>query len=992
MINRPAHPPLPVSAVPPITVPYDTAKRPIDELFLIRLRYSERNLKEVRHSQPFLLDHPDWAWVVYSGQVDVFTVRIQAGQPCGPRRHLWRAQAGDALFGMDLSQADTGLLAVGSSNTCLIQVSLTRLQKLLTRSSEKNAVIALVENWILDLSKVMISDMPPKNCQSIYTGAAIPLAEGATGNPKHQILWVSPSGGELAFCHLPLRPFPEPKRSIPLCQHTWIRAGQNTSLLVLDTPQWLVEDPTWAGFKIFQNLAVEILCANQRETEQAESLGRQQKINSRRRALSSALRSMAAILEPSQRRSTPDEGELGALLAACRMIGEAQNIPILAPSRAQVERQKRDLLGAISRASGVRTRSVYLEPGWWTGDHGPLLGYKKEGNRPVVLLPNKGGYRLLNPLNRHAVVVTAQVAAGLHELGIVFYRPFPEHPIQLGELVHFGMQGVRLELGFMLLMAAITSVSALFAPLATGWLFGEVMPTHDLSLLGFLGLGWLCSAVAGSAVQVAGGLAQLRLEGKLQLSLEAALWSRLMALPAAFFRRFTAGDLASRAFSISAIRRTLTGATLATLITGLFSFFSLILLFHYDVGLALAALGLSIVALAATFGITTWQFRNRQAEMDWEGKIGSLVLQILNGMAKLRVAGAEEWAFTLWATRFKEQKQAAYQVRLAAALLAVFNAAFANLSTLLFFALAVERAGRMPAATFLAASAAFGQFQSALLSLGLLFSSSQTIRLLFDRARPILEAVPEVEICQADPGEMSGQIEISHISHRYQEDGPLVLNDISMSIEPGALVAIVGPSGSGKSTLFRLMLKFETPLSGAIYYDGQDLAGLNVDAVRRQVGVVLQNGKLMPGTIYSNIVGALPLPLETAWEAAHMAGLEEYIQSLPMGMQTVVSEGGSTFSGGQRQRLMIARAIVARPRILLFDEATSALDSETQAIVSKNLESLQSTRIVIAHRLSTIAQADRIYVMNRGSIVQSGTYDALMKVTGPFADLVKRQI
>jgi NHLM bacteriocin system ABC transporter ATP-binding protein len=964
----------------------------VDELFLIRLRYSEHNLKEAKRSQPIGLDNPALAWVVYSGSVDIFAVQIQTGQPCGPRKHLWRVKPGDALFGMDLSQADTGLLAVANGNTHLIKISLARLQELLVKAPEKEAITTLVENWVLDLSKALMPGMPPKNCQTLSPGASIALAAGAATGPKRQILWVRPSGGELAFCHLPQRPVPESQPLIPLCQHTWVRAGQDTNLLVVDTAQWLGEDPAWTGFKTFQNLALEVLCANRHEAEQNEIRRRQEKTDSRRRALSGALRSMAAILEPGQQLTPPDEGEFGALLAACRMVGEVQNIPIRAPSRAQVERQKRDLLGAITRASGVRTRTVYLEPGWWTGDHGPLLGYRKEGNRPVVLLPVKGGYRLVNPVDCQAVAVTPPVAAGLNELGISFYRSFPEHAITLGKLVRFGLQGLRLELGFMLLMAAAASVVALFAPVATGWLFASVIPTTDLGLLGFLALGWLCSAVAGAAVQAAGGLAQLRLEGKLQLSLESALWSRLMALPASFFRRFTAGDLAGRAFSISSIRWTFTGATLAALITSLFSFFSLALLFYYDVGLALAALGLSVVALVVTFGITYWQSRNRQAEMDWEGKIDSLVLQILNGIAKLRVAGAEEWAFTLWATRFKEQKQAAYRGRLAAALLAVFNAAFANLATLLFFVLAVERVERMPAATFLAASAAFGQFQSSLLSLGLLFSSTQTIRILFERARPILEAVPEVEACQADPGDLSGQIEISHISYRYHEEGPLVLNDVSISIEPGALVAIVGPSGSGKSTLLRLLLKFETPLSGAIYYDGQDLAGLNVDAVRRQVGVVLQNGKLMPGTIYSNITGALPLPLETAWEAARMAGLGEYIESLPMGMQTVVSEGGSTFSGGQRQRLMIARAIVARPRILLFDEATSALDSETQAIVSKNLETLQSTRIVIAHRLSTIAQADHIYVLNQGSIVQSGTYDALLKVPGPFADLVKRQM
>jgi len=610
----------------------------------------------------------------------------------------------------------------------------------------------------------------------------------------------------------------------------------------------------------------------------------------------------------------------------------------------------------------------------------------------VALLPGKGGYQVFDPCSGETTPVTATTAAALGELATMFYRPFPEQPLTIWELVRFGLHGSRTELGFMLGMAGASSLLALFGPLATGWLFSLVIPNTDNQLLAFLAVAWVCTAVAGALVHVTGGLAQLRLESRLELSLEAAIWSRLVSLPATFFRGYSAGDLATRAFSISAMRRVLTGATLAALLSSLFSVFSLALLFYYDAGLALAAVGLAVIALGVTYAITSRQLQNLRAEMRLEGRLGALVLQLLNGISKLRVAGAEEWAFTLWANRFTQKKQAAYRARLAGASLAVFNAAFSTLTTLLFFALVAGRATHMPAATFLAFSAAFGQFQAALLSLGMLFNSIQTIRLQFERTRPILEAVPEVETSQADPGALSGRIEISHMSYRYSPDTPLVLNDLSLIVEPGEFVAIVGPSGSGKSTLFRLLLKFETPLSGAVYYDGQDLAGLNADAVRRQVGVVLQTGRLMPGSIYSNIVAALPLPLADAWEAVRMVGLDKYIQSLPMGMQTVVSEGGGTFSGGQRQRLMIARAIVARPRILLFDEATSALDSETQAIVSKNLESLQATRIVIAHRLSTIAQADHIYVLDQGTIRQSGSYDELMRRPGPFAELVKRQV
>jgi ABC-type bacteriocin/lantibiotic exporter with double-glycine peptidase domain len=263
---------------------------------------------------------------------------------------------------------------------------------------------------------------------------------------------------------------------------------------------------------------------------------------------------------------------------------------------------------------------------------------------------------------------------------------------------------------------------------------------------------------------------------------------------------------------------------------------------------------------------------------------------------------------------------------------------------------------------------------------------------LYEQAKPILTSLPEVDTAKADPGVLAGDIELEHLVFRYQADGPPVLRDVTIRIRAGEFVAFVGPSGSGKSTLLRLLLGFEVPEAGAVYYDGQELAGLDIQSVRRQIGVVLQNGRLMSGDIFTNITGSSPATLDDAWEAARMAGFDEDIKSMPMGMHTVVSEGGGTLSGGQRQRLMIARAIVQRPRILFFDEATSALDNRTQSIVSTSLDRLQATRIVVAHRLSTIVHADRIYVVEAGRVVQSGTYEQLISQDGLFAELAARQL
>jgi ATP-binding cassette subfamily C protein len=294
--------------------------------------------------------------------------------------------------------------------------------------------------------------------------------------------------------------------------------------------------------------------------------------------------------------------------------------------------------------------------------------------------------------------------------------------------------------------------------------------------------------------------------------------------------------------------------------------------------------------------------------------------------------------------------------------------------------------------SFLAFSAAFGIFMTGVTNLSNTLINVLEVVTLWKRSQPILTAEPEVDPDKSDPGRLKGQLIVDHVTFRYRQDGPLTLDQVSIEANPGEFIAVVGPSGSGKSTLLRLLLGFEVPIDGTIYYDGQDLGGLEVTAVRRQLGVVLQNSRINAGTIFENISGNALISVTEAWTAAEMAGLADDIRALPMGMHTFISEGGTNFSGGQRQRLMIARALALKPNILLFDEATSALDNRTQAIVTASLDSLGVTRIVIAHRLSTIRNADRIYVMQAGRVVQQGRFEQLVRQDGLFAQLALRQM
>jgi ATP-binding cassette subfamily C protein len=623
------------------------------------------------------------------------------------------------------------------------------------------------------------------------------------------------------------------------------------------------------------------------------------------------------------------------------------------------------------------------------------LGFLAASGEPVALLPAANqSYEMVNPAqDSRTRLIKKEQLSQLAAQAFCFYRPFPERAVRSMDVVKFGLQGSRKDLLIALMLGVGGGLLAMLVPIVTGQLFDAVIPTGAQGQLMQFFAGLVVAALAAAAFQLVRGIALLRVESRLDISVQAALWDRLLNLPVTFFRRHSSGDLAERAMGINYIRRLISGSVITAIISSIFSLFSFGLLFSYNVGLALVATGLSLTMLGVTLGFSYWQLRYQRRITNIEGKLSGIVLELITGIAKLRVAGAELRAFAVWGKHFSQQKKVAFKAQSINNYLAVFKVAWPIVTTMVIFAVVSSSHNlNLTTGTFLAFNAAFAQFLVAIVGLMAAFDAILQAITIFERAAPILESVPEVDTAKTTPGQLSGAIEINQVSFRYNADSPLILNGLSMKIEPGQFVAIVGPSGAGKSSLLRLLLGFDNSEAGSIYYDGQDLSGLNMQAVRRQIGVVIQNSQLMPGGIIENIIGNTNLTMEDAWDAARKAGLASDIEQMPMGMFTMISEGGGGLSGGQRQRLMIARAIANKPRILLFDEATSALDNRTQAIVSASLENLQATRIVIAHRLSTIIYADRIFVLQGGKFVQEGTYDELMSQAGPFRDLATRQL
>ncbi|MEL7060422.1 MAG: NHLP bacteriocin export ABC transporter permease/ATPase subunit, partial [Acidobacteriota bacterium] len=510
----------------------------------------------------------------------------------------------------------------------------------------------------------------------------------------------------------------------------------------------------------------------------------------------------------------------------------------------------------------------------------------------------------------------------------------------------------------------------------------------------------IVAALVTAAYKLVQSIAVLRIQGKMDYAVQSAVWDRLLDLPSGFFRDYAAGDLANRAAGVNAIRGLLSGAGVAAVLGAFSSLFYFALMFYYSVPLALLAVFLTIIFVSFTTLANHTQLRHQRRLFELQGTISGLVLQLISGVSKLRVSGSEDHAFRVWAERFSEQRRVAFTVGRIQNAVATWNAGFPVFSSIAIFYLVASSQEKALASggtglttgEFIAFSAAYALFLTAMQSLATASLELLEAVPLYERLAPILDTEPEVDASKAYPGKLKGEIELSHLHFRYQDDGPWIIKDVSLRIRPGEFVAFVGASGSGKSTLMRLMLGFERPAKGSIYYDGLDLGHLDLREVRQQLGVVLQESKVLPADVFRNIVGTTSRTLEEAWDAARMAGLEEDIRNMPMGMHTYVSEGGGGFSGGQRQRLLIARAVVNKPRILFMDEATSALDNRNQAIVTESLDRLHATRIVIAHRLTTVIGADTICYLEGGEIVEQGTYEELMRLDGRFARLARRQI
>lgn len=956
---------------------------------------------------PFILNDTDKFWMVLSGEINVFYTQLDDdGNYLIPLKHFYTIQNGEIMFSLitESNQENTRLIAF-SNNAKLISIDKDKLLEI-DHFFLKN----MINKWISKTISVIGTNKSPRVYVALDDYKVTSLEKNTIAFPSNGINWLHIIKGEVSILSEStiINSDNLPNFLTPVSNKLWIKSlSDDTEIKVLSTREVLQEDVYFLLSLI--KLENHFYCQLNKNIEfhrQEETKHFREKHLIEEQGIRSTLQNIRSIVAGNDENlytesSSYSSNKKNVLLSTCQLVGKQSNFKIDEPKHIEsYENSVANQLYAIAKSSKIRIRKIILRGVWWKEENGHLLAFTKKDKNPVALLQSTSNSYVIKDLSTGTELpINNEIAESLEPIGYMFFSGFDGKMTSIKKVASFAIRGVNKDAKGLILTALTGSLIGLLVPILSGIMFDDVIPTADRHLHMEVFTIMIMIGLVTAGLQLAQGVLQLRLETKSSINLQAGVMDHMLRLPVTFYKKFSAGDLTNRVLSINAIRQIVSNTLMTTVLSGAFTFVNLLLLFYYDSKLAWVGIGLGLIATVFMVSIGWFKLKYDRQVSKYQGEIQGFLFEFLSGISKIRIAGGERRVFTLWANKFSKLKKLGFISGSYQNFVETFNASYPLLTSIFFFSFLYYTVLHSDAVTsmltvgaFMAFISAFNQFLNDSLRLSMALITSLNVITLYERVKPILEEDTESAEQSVDPGELVGDIEMNSVSFRYNEDQPLVLNNISFKIKSGEMVAFVGPSGSGKSTIMRLLLGFEQPEVGSIYFDGDSFESMNKELVRRQIGVVLQNGSLMSGSIYQNIVGNSELTLDDAWEAARMAGMEEDIKQMPMEMHTVVSEGAGTFSGGQKQRLMIARAIVHKPRLLFMDEATSALDNRTQNIVSESLDKLQATRIIIAHRLSTIKNADRIYVLDKGSIIETGTYEELMELDGLFSQLAKRQI
>ena len=649
-------------------------------------------------------------------------------------------------------------------------------------------------------------------------------------------------------------------------------------------------------------------------------------------------------------------------------------------------------LDYLLSASDIMYRKVTLEPGWHVDAMGVMITKHKESGAVITVMRGPAGnYLYRDPVTGRNVPVTKAEERRISDEAYCFYRPLPLRKITFKDLLLYMLDTISAwDIASFILVSLVIVLVGMVLPKLNHILMGEVVTYGSYQLLGAVMSFMLFATVGNFLLAIMRQLVLSRIRVKLTINVQAASMMRVLSLPAGFFKSYNSGELSQYLSYMNSLCTTLVDAIFSTAVTGVFSLVYIVQISNYAKSLVIPSLIVTVLTLALSLAANAVQAEINKEQMDLAARERGLTYALMSGIEKIRLSGAENRVFAKWIELYTRDADLKFNPPAVVKFNSVFTSAVTLIGTIVMYYIAVRT--KVSVADYYAFNSAYAYISSAFSAIASVAVTAATVKPTLEILRPLLDAEPEKHDGRESVASITGNIELSHVTFRYEKEGRKILDDLSLRIPARQYVAIVGKTGCGKSTLLRLLLGFETPETGAIFYDRKDIQTLDLGSLRKCIGTVLQEGELFGGSIYENITISAPeLGLKEAWEAAEIAGIADDIRAMPMGMSTVLQEGSGSISGGQKQRIMIARAVAPKPRLLLLDEATSALDNITQKQVSEALDRMKCTRVVIAHRLSTIRHCDRILVMDSGRIVEDGTYESLIEKGGAFAELVERQ-
>ena len=944
---------------------------------------------------PVDLGDPGFVWFIDKGAVDLFVVERRDGVEETAPQHLLRAASGRLLPGISPLAGDTtlGLVAKGLPDTVLLRIRVDSLTGI-----EPAELAEHVDTWLTDLSAMLARDVERPQPDALVDAGESTTAMAGTISSRRGVVWVSPPGEGL---FLGLIPSAEggsgadaPTEALPLTSDTWLSLVGERELSAHTSESLAFERrllPALTGFHTvafaLERLNRSLAVVDQANLDRERATSRHVEEEGARRRLFN----LYGLLDESGAASADV-----ALRNILQVIGRHTGIEFRFPP-ARSSDDPEDSLRGILDASGVRARRVRLarEDRWWVGDNGAMLALRGDDGRPVALLPGFfGRYREVDAATGRSSGVTADRSEALGGTAWLLYRTMTSGAAGTRDLWRIAKEGLTPDLVRFVVAGLLGGLVMLLPALVLGFVADEIVPAGDVGPLIVVVAGLAAFGLFGALLHLLQGMALMSLEARVASRAEAAFWDRLLRLPSEFLRRYAAGDLAARGTAFQNVRDAVQGLVVNAVLSIVFLAPAFLVIFLYDAVLGGVTAAFGVVSLVVSVLLGLRQISPHGRVVGSVQALAGRLFQLVNGVATLRVDGAEGSAFAVWARHYRTQKQAELRLGALQGHLQAFGTALPLLAgAVLLLAMTLPGRETVSVGGFLVVYTVFMVFQTAVARLGASFGAVAAALPAIQQIQPLLAEPLETGADGEPVDRLSGEIRFDHVSFRYDPDGPLILDDVSIEARPGELVAIAGESGAGKSTLFRLALGLARPTTGAVYYGGRDLAHLNVDQVRRQIGAVPQQIQLHPQDLWDNIVGDHEgVTAQDAWQAARTAVIDTEIAAMPMGMMTPVGASGSVTSGGENQRISIARALVRKPRILLLDEATNWLDNESQARIMHNLAALTSTRIVIAHRLSTLRQADRIYVMQAGRVVQTGSFDDLAGSDGVFRDLMRRQL